>query len=336
MRPEVVVEVRYDKVQGQRFRHGTKLLRLRPDKDPAQCTWRELAAPTPAVRRRGSSRRLHTRGPNGLRGSIAGASCVPLRLARPAFHAMESRAAVCSSVSGVSVLTTLMRGWSHSRGPCNAAVARVHLRVAEAPEFPQASGGRMPQRNRSLVHRVADRVCDARARLDELAFPVTCREPAPGTMIHAVRADRHPCAIQFSQSRRHPDCPREPRRPARTKNDAVRSPLAQRFERHLDVGGIAVVEADPDRRARRRARRASQERHRRRSSTAPHPARAPALACRCRGSRCRGPAQTWSSSSGIAGQSNPAGPIRRASDTPLRQGTSFRRLVHLAPRTLSS
>ena len=45
VRPELVVEVRYDKVQGRRFRHGTKLLRLRPDKEPAQCTWRELRAP---------------------------------------------------------------------------------------------------------------------------------------------------------------------------------------------------------------------------------------------------------------------------------------------------
>jgi len=43
--PELVVEVRYDKVQGRRFRHGTKLLRLRPDKNPAQCTWRELRPP---------------------------------------------------------------------------------------------------------------------------------------------------------------------------------------------------------------------------------------------------------------------------------------------------
>lgn len=42
VRPELVVEVRYDKVQGTRFRHGTKLVRFRPDKDPAQCTWREL------------------------------------------------------------------------------------------------------------------------------------------------------------------------------------------------------------------------------------------------------------------------------------------------------
>jgi len=42
LRPELVVEVRYDKVQSNRFRHGTKLIRFRDDKDPAQCTWREL------------------------------------------------------------------------------------------------------------------------------------------------------------------------------------------------------------------------------------------------------------------------------------------------------
>jgi ATP-dependent DNA ligase len=45
VRPELVVEVRYDKVQGNRFRHGTKLLRWRPDKDPEQCTWHELRPP---------------------------------------------------------------------------------------------------------------------------------------------------------------------------------------------------------------------------------------------------------------------------------------------------
>jgi ATP-dependent DNA ligase len=45
LRPELVAEVRYDKVQGNRFRHGTKLLRFRPDKEPAACTWRELRPP---------------------------------------------------------------------------------------------------------------------------------------------------------------------------------------------------------------------------------------------------------------------------------------------------
>ena len=42
VRPELVVEVRYDKVQSNRFRHGTKLIRFRDDKEPHQCTWREL------------------------------------------------------------------------------------------------------------------------------------------------------------------------------------------------------------------------------------------------------------------------------------------------------
>jgi ATP-dependent DNA ligase len=42
LRPELVAEVRYDKVQGNRFRHGTKLVRFRPDKEPEQCTWREV------------------------------------------------------------------------------------------------------------------------------------------------------------------------------------------------------------------------------------------------------------------------------------------------------
>jgi ATP-dependent DNA ligase len=42
VRPELVVEVRYDHVTGGRFRHGTKLVRWRPDKAPAQCTLEQL------------------------------------------------------------------------------------------------------------------------------------------------------------------------------------------------------------------------------------------------------------------------------------------------------
>jgi ATP-dependent DNA ligase len=38
VKPELVVEVRYDHFTGHRFRHGTKLLRWRPDKSPRQCT----------------------------------------------------------------------------------------------------------------------------------------------------------------------------------------------------------------------------------------------------------------------------------------------------------
>jgi ATP-dependent DNA ligase len=45
VRPELVAEVRYDKVQGSRFRHGTRFLRFRDDKDPRDCTWREVRPP---------------------------------------------------------------------------------------------------------------------------------------------------------------------------------------------------------------------------------------------------------------------------------------------------
>jgi ATP-dependent DNA ligase len=44
LKPQLVVEVRYDHVTGDRFRHGTKLLRWRPDKAPQQCTLAQLRA----------------------------------------------------------------------------------------------------------------------------------------------------------------------------------------------------------------------------------------------------------------------------------------------------
>jgi ATP-dependent DNA ligase len=37
LKPKLVVEVSFDHVSNHRFRHGTRLLRLRPDKKPSQC-----------------------------------------------------------------------------------------------------------------------------------------------------------------------------------------------------------------------------------------------------------------------------------------------------------
>jgi ATP-dependent DNA ligase len=45
LRPELVVEVRYDHVTGRRFRHGTRFIRWRPDKAPGQCTFDQLDRP---------------------------------------------------------------------------------------------------------------------------------------------------------------------------------------------------------------------------------------------------------------------------------------------------
>jgi ATP-dependent DNA ligase len=45
LRPKLVVEVSYDHFSGDRFRHGTTLLRWRPDKAPLQCTFDQVRQP---------------------------------------------------------------------------------------------------------------------------------------------------------------------------------------------------------------------------------------------------------------------------------------------------
>jgi ATP-dependent DNA ligase len=43
LKPKLVVEVSYDHFSGDRFRHGTRLMRWRPDKAPKQCTMDQVA-----------------------------------------------------------------------------------------------------------------------------------------------------------------------------------------------------------------------------------------------------------------------------------------------------
>jgi ATP-dependent DNA ligase len=42
VKPTLVAEVEYDHFTGHRFRHGTRLLRWRPDKKPKQCTLEQV------------------------------------------------------------------------------------------------------------------------------------------------------------------------------------------------------------------------------------------------------------------------------------------------------
>jgi len=42
LEPKLVCEVRFDHFSGERFRHGTKFLRWRPEKSPKQCTYEQL------------------------------------------------------------------------------------------------------------------------------------------------------------------------------------------------------------------------------------------------------------------------------------------------------
>ncbi len=45
LRPERVVEVRYDHMEGERFRHTGQFVRWRPDRDPRSCTFEQLDEP---------------------------------------------------------------------------------------------------------------------------------------------------------------------------------------------------------------------------------------------------------------------------------------------------
>ena len=45
LRPERVVEVRYDHMEGERFRHTAQFNRWRPDRDPHSCTYTQLEQP---------------------------------------------------------------------------------------------------------------------------------------------------------------------------------------------------------------------------------------------------------------------------------------------------
>jgi ATP-dependent DNA ligase len=45
VQPGVVIEVSYDQLEGERFRHATRFHRWRPDKDPEDCTTEQLERP---------------------------------------------------------------------------------------------------------------------------------------------------------------------------------------------------------------------------------------------------------------------------------------------------
>ena len=45
LRPERVVEVKYDHMEGERFRHTAQFVRWRPDRDPGSCTYEQLEEP---------------------------------------------------------------------------------------------------------------------------------------------------------------------------------------------------------------------------------------------------------------------------------------------------
>jgi ATP-dependent DNA ligase len=79
LRPERVLEVRYDHMEGPRFRHTAQFVRWRPDRDPRSCTYDQLEEPVSfnlAEILRGRSSGVQPSGvqPSGVRSSGARSS----------------------------------------------------------------------------------------------------------------------------------------------------------------------------------------------------------------------------------------------------------------------
>jgi ATP-dependent DNA ligase len=51
LRPELVAEVAYEHLQGDRFRHTARFVRWRPDRNPRSCTYEQLEHPLPVALR---------------------------------------------------------------------------------------------------------------------------------------------------------------------------------------------------------------------------------------------------------------------------------------------
>ena len=69
--PVLVVEVQYDHFSGDRFRHGTKFLRWRPDKAPRQCRMEQVKTATAGTGKReaGTGKRAPAKAGSGKRGT---------------------------------------------------------------------------------------------------------------------------------------------------------------------------------------------------------------------------------------------------------------------------
>jgi ATP-dependent DNA ligase len=45
LRPELVTEVGYEAMEGDRFRHSARVVRWRPDREPRSCDYSQLEVP---------------------------------------------------------------------------------------------------------------------------------------------------------------------------------------------------------------------------------------------------------------------------------------------------
>ena len=131
LRIERVCEVKYDHMQGDRFRHAAVFQRWRPDKPPSDCGYDQLEVTTPYELRRSSARLTESLTPPvvghvlvGVSGSCAGrsASGTCCRFTRMRVH-VRKRPRIASTSTSASFRCPAASGWRafHRSNPARAS-----------------------------------------------------------------------------------------------------------------------------------------------------------------------------------------------------------------------
>ena len=136
LRPERVVEVGYDDMEGDRFRHTAQFVRWRPDRDPRSCTLRAAGTPGPFQRRA-------TCWPSGVESRLTLGSCRAPRAVAGGRLARSSR--TCSAPYPALTLAArlarrLARGRLHGAGRADGSAAAAAARPVDWQACPRGPG----------------------------------------------------------------------------------------------------------------------------------------------------------------------------------------------------
>ncbi len=160
LRIELVAEVAYEHLQGDRFRHTARFQRWRPDRDPSSCTLRAARDPRPD-RARGSLRQV-----DGVRSSSSSSS-----------PGSAARVSARRASSGSSVAT------ARRPGPPLVARREVEQRLERVRDVVDR-GRRVTDRRVPRRYRRERQV--ARVRVGQLVPGERARHPTLGVAAHRV------------------------------------------------------------------------------------------------------------------------------------------------------
>jgi hypothetical protein len=251
VRPELVCEVRHDKLERNRFPPRTRFLRFRPDKDPEgpHVARGQASAPPRRPDGRIAARRLIS--PLCSRGTTAlgWLRCKKRFLAEDARSGRRRRGAGSETRGGLvprrprfggrRPSCTARRDSSTSANDCAVSVARRSFSLASRHVSPSPRGHRMIRRScrrstRSTTLVNGRRKAEALRRSESLRVVTTSALRLPGRLLRPeLRAGSERVTRSEAEAR-------ERQRPSRRAAQRVNAPIFRRLEREWVLQGATV------------------------------------------------------------------------------------------------